>query len=116
MDACMLLCMRPSLEFGPNRLALHRRSPIIAKPPSMAYNFASSGYSALIRPTPGIDTNALRAEVVRRIEAFDPRAWLACMCGGQPPRGPIQTVEHRDGGGERPIVWAAPMLCEDAIS
>mmetsp|Transcript_74875 Transcript_74875/g.216450 ORF Transcript_74875/g.216450 Transcript_74875/m.216450 type:complete len:710 (-) Transcript_74875:383-2512(-) len=41
----------------------------------MAYNFASSGYHNFIRAGPNIDTDALRAETVKRIEAFDPRSW-----------------------------------------
>mmetsp|Transcript_82485 Transcript_82485/g.163774 ORF Transcript_82485/g.163774 Transcript_82485/m.163774 type:complete len:735 (+) Transcript_82485:61-2265(+) len=54
----------------------------------MAYNFATVAYQALMEPAPGIDTDALRAEVSQRVARFDPKAWhevpVATMLRGEP--------------------------------
>lgn len=41
----------------------------------MAYNFATSAFRGVIKNTPGIDTEALRASAVKIMEDHDPQAW-----------------------------------------
>lgn len=58
-----------------------------------SYNFATQDFHKFLKPTPGIDTDALRVETVKRMEAFNPQSWHDA---------PIRTVlngqEIRDAG------------------
>jgi len=72
--------------------------------PGMAYNFATAGYHSFFTASPGIDTEALRAETLKRIDAFDPQAWykepMVTMLRGEPMlAGGDQSVETVDAFG-----------------
>mmetsp|Transcript_48019 Transcript_48019/g.126806 ORF Transcript_48019/g.126806 Transcript_48019/m.126806 type:complete len:728 (-) Transcript_48019:9-2192(-) len=71
----------------------------------MAYNFATAGYHGAMKATPGIDVEALRAEALKRIDAFSPKLWydepVETLLRGEPLRADgDQSVETVDAFGK----------------
>jgi len=89
----------------------------------MAYNFATAGYHSFIKAAPGIDTDALRAEAVGLIKAFDPRSWydepLRTLINGEPVTSQddstARTVDAfgKENGAQ---VLAAPSVVDKVIA
>mmetsp|Transcript_71242 Transcript_71242/g.201929 ORF Transcript_71242/g.201929 Transcript_71242/m.201929 type:complete len:720 (+) Transcript_71242:2-2161(+) len=72
----------------------------------MAYSFGTAGYRACLTAPEPVDTEKLRADVLRTLEAFDPKAWhdapMTTLLRGEVLQGDqrVETVDafgHKNG-------------------